>query len=193
MKFRAVELNRLDEETIANIRTWRNQDFIRKNMFNTHVITEEEHKRYIDKVKQDPNRGLFVFYLDGEPFGVFQYEVDLEANSVTNGNYLIDEKYQVMGYGAIMYYMIGVIQSAYLEVEKIYAEVIDTNKNAIRMHIRSGGILEGILKDYVTIDNVNHDVYRFSYLIKSPDENSRVAKLIKQLIEQEPLEDMLVL
>ncbi|MDE6433376.1 MAG: UDP-4-amino-4,6-dideoxy-N-acetyl-beta-L-altrosamine N-acetyltransferase [Lachnospiraceae bacterium] len=193
MKFRAVELNRLDEKTIADIRIWRNQEFVRRNMFQTHIITEEEHRKYIDKLKMDPNRGLFVFFLDNEPFGVFQYEVNPKEHTVTNGNYLIDETYQMMGYGTIMYYMIGVIEYTCLKVEKICAEVVDTNKDALNMQIRMGGTVEKILKDHVILDGVKHDVYQFSYPLRMWDENSRIAKIARSFIDEESLEDMLVL
>lgn len=193
MKFRAVELNRLDEETIANIRFWRNQEFVRKNMFQSHLITEEEHKRYIENVKKNPDRGLFVFYLDGEPFGVFQYELNREDNTATNGSYLIDEAYQIMGYGAIMYYMIGWIEYEYLHIDKLYAEVLDSNKEARPMQVRFGSVLEEVLKDYVEIDGVKHNVYRFSNKVNPPEKNSRIGRLVSQMIDNEPFQDMLVI
>ena len=74
--FKAVELNRLDENTISNIRLWRNAEFVRKQSFNKHEITEQEHANYIKKLKEDPNRGIFVFYLDDEPFAVYNYNIN---------------------------------------------------------------------------------------------------------------------
>lgn len=192
MKFRAVELNRLDEETIANIRTWRNQDFVRKNMFNTHIITEEEHKRYIDKVKQDPNRGLFVFYLDGEPFGVFQYEVNPKERSVTNGNYLIDEEYQSLGYGAIMNYMIGVMEYTYLDVDRVCGEVIDTNQRALKTNLRFGVVVEEVMRNHVILEGVAHDVYRVSSQAGNPEDDHKMTRLMKRLIDWEPVEELFV-
>lgn len=193
MKFRAVELNRLDEETIANIRIWRNQDFVRKNMFSTHIITEEEHKKYIEKIKTDPNRGLFVYYLDGEPFGVAAYEMDLKRLMVTGGAYLINEEYQALGYGMILYYMANVIEYFHLGAKREYAEVIDVNKKALSLLYQRGFVLEKTRKDCVMIDGVSHDVYCLSGQILMPDENSKATKLVRRLIEQEPMEDMLIL
>ena len=195
MKFRAVELNRLDEETIANIRIWRNQDFVRKNMFHSHIITEEEHKRYIDKMKQDPNRRLFVFYLDGKPFGVTQYDADFKQRILksTSGAYLIDEEYQAMGYGVILYHMGYMISYHHFGLRTEYVEIIDNNKSALALFYQKDYILDETYKKSVLIEGEKHEVYRLIGEIKPYNNNTKIEKMMKRLIDQEPMEDMLVL
>ena len=102
MKFRAVAIDKLDEDTVLKIREWRNQDFVREMMFNKHYITEEEHRDYVDMIKNDPNRNVFVFFLDGKPFEVFQYEIDVVDNSIHIGNYLIDIEYQCIIHSTVV-------------------------------------------------------------------------------------------
>lgn len=193
MKFRAVALNRLDGQTIDQIRIWRNQDFVRKNMFHPHIITEEEHIRYIEKMKKDENRELFVFYLDGDPFGIFQYELYPDERAVVSGSYLIDENYQVMGYGAIMHYMINQIICYYLDVDTIYAEVIDINKSAQKSMKRFRTEPDTILKDHIIIDGIAHDVYRYNLPVVLLDKESQIGKVTMAMITPEPLEDMVLM
>ncbi len=193
MKFRAIELNKLDEKVIADIRLWRNQDFVRKNMFHTHIITEQEHREYIEKSKKDPNKRFFVLFLDDKPFYVLYYDVNPEEHTSTKGGYLIDEEDQMYGYGTISYYMSGIIEFLYLDVKKVYAEVLDTNKKALRLHDKFGFVLEKKIKDYIEIDGVKHDVYQFSKSPQMWDENSKISKLVNRFIDQEPIEDMLIL
>ncbi len=129
-RFKAVELNCLDEATIREIRKWRNQDFVRRNMFTQDEISEENHMRWVENIRKDVNRHVFVFYLDDIPFGVENYTYDPEKNHVEIGNYLIDEEFQALGYGVIMTYFGLDIMYNVLGYENLYAEIIEYNKNA---------------------------------------------------------------
>lgn len=133
-KFKAIELNYLDEDTICDIRNWRNQDFVRQNMFCQDIITEEEHNQWIQKVKMNDNKNLFVFYLDDVPFGVVIYTYDTVNEWVEAGFYLIAEEYQEMGYGVIMSFFTSEIAYNVLEYGKGYGEIRGHNKRAARIN-----------------------------------------------------------
>ena len=183
-QFKAVELEQLDEATIHQIRLWRNSDFVRSKMYVQHEITEEEHTNYIEKVKQDRNRGLFVFYLDKHPFGVYQYEIHPEGNYVTNGCYLIDSSYSELGYGVILNYYICELAFYKLKVNKCFGEVIDLNKDAIHTNKRMGGKLEGILRQQVLKDGEYHDVYMFGILREEWEQRrEKLWKVLDEIIE----------
>lgn len=190
--FRAVELRCLDNDTVMKLREWRNQPFVKEMMFSQHDITEEEHRKYIEALKKDKNRGLFVFYLDKEPFAVLQYELNQKDRTVVTGSYLVDKQYQIMGYGCIMNYMIHVIEYCYLEADISYAEILDSNIEGIRLQKHFNGTLDDILKDYIVIDGICHDVYRYSHPIAMPDKKGKVGKLINIVIEPDSIEDMLI-
>lgn len=163
-RFRAVELKYLDKETINSIRRWRNQPFIRTRMYSQSEITENEHNRFIENMKNDENRGLFVFYFDEEPFGIYQYQIYPTGNYVINGYYLISEDYVGRGYGTIMSYFMLEINFEILNVNKSISEVIDINEESRSLNERIGAQLEGILREHVIIDGVYHDVYLYGML-----------------------------
>ena len=129
-KFKAIELNCLDEDTIQNIRSWRNQKFVRRNMFCQDIIAEEEHNQWVQRVKADDNKNVFVFYLDDVPFGVHVYTYDTENKWVEIGSYLVSEEYQAMGYGVIMSYFGADIMYNVLGYDTLYGEILEYNKNA---------------------------------------------------------------
>lgn len=193
--FKAVELNRLDENTISNIRLWRNAEFVRKQSFNKHEITEEEHANYIKKLKEDPNRGIFVFYLDDEPFAVYNYNINPLNNSVLVSFYLTDEDYQYMGYGAIMNYFVTQINFFVFNVNKQCGEIIDTNRKLIATLKKDEiPIIEGILREHIIIDGEYHDVYITGCLKK--DYNSKTDKnyrLINKIVNIQPLSECVLL
>lgn len=157
-KFRAIELNRLDNDTIMNIRTWRNQDFVRKQMFTQNIIEEDEHLRWINSIRKDDNRHLFVFYLDNEPFAVVQSRYYPEHDYVETGDYLISEEYQAMGYGTFVKFYCSEIMYSFLGYKKIHGEILDINKKNLRTAQR---IYQNIRKseEKREVDGSFHDVY----------------------------------
>lgn len=128
-KFKAIELNCLDEDTIQNIRNWRNQEFVRRNSFHQDIISEEEHSQWIQRVKADEYRNVFVFYLDDVPFGVVQYTYDTENQWVKEGAYLVSEEYSLVGYGPIMSFFSQDIAYNVLGYDTRYCEIFESNKN----------------------------------------------------------------
>lgn len=191
--FKAVELKYLDKETTEQIRIWRNSEFIRKQSFTNHIITPEEHKNFINKIKNDNNRGLFVFYLDDEPFGVYQYEINHLNNFVTIGNYLIDEEYQYMGYGAIMLYFILEINFRILNIHKQYGEVLDTNVKSLSIYKKLNSI-EGHFREHIKINESYHDLYTIGILEKDYKYiKTKLKNIINTIVKEEPIEHIVLL
>lgn len=190
--FKAVELNRLDKDTAEQIRIWRNNEFVRKQSFTTHIISPEEHKAFIDKIKNDKNRGLFVFYLDNEPFGVFQYEINL-SRVLTAGYYLTDEEYTYMGYGVIMCYYIYEISFSILKAHKYSAETLDSNKKLISMYKRDN-IIEGIRQEHILLDGTYHDIYLVGILEKNYSRiKSKLKPLVGVIVKEDAIENCVLL
>lgn len=186
MRFKAVELKCLDEETIAKIREWRNQPFVQQMMYSQKEISEEEHKKYIAALLEDTNRGLFVFYLDDEPFAVYQYTIHPEGNYVVDGIYLIAEEYQYMGYGVLLIYFVDEIKFHYLHCHKSYGEVIDINTRVIALNEKMGILREGVLRQQALVGNSYHDVWCYGMLASEWDEKKiKIEKLVFRLVEQE--------
>lgn len=186
MKFRAISFEQLDDDTIEQIRIWRNQDFVRTKMFHSTLISAEEHRNYISSLKKNTNKGLYVFYLDDLPFAVYQYEIYPEGNYVINGSYLIQEDSAILGYGAVMSYYINEIAFLELHVNKCFGQCLDTNKTAIRTNKRLGGELEGVLRQHILIGDQYHDVYCFGLL---KDEWEIIKPKIKRILQELSITD----
>lgn len=184
MKFKAVELKYLDEVTIKNIRVWRNQKFIADQMFTQHEIGEEEHQRWIDAVRKDENRHLFVFYLDDQPFAVVQSRYDPQHDYVETGDYLISEEYQAMGYGTILRYFISQIMFDYLGYEATYGEVLGTNQRSLKNLKKINASLKKVNRD---IDGKSREIYILLGDKKKWEEeqNSKLQCLVYKFVEKE--------
>lgn len=186
MKFKAVSLEHLDESTISNIRVWRNQSFVSEMMYTNHLITEDEHKKYIHAITNDVNRGLYIFYLDDRPFGVFQYQIHPEGNYVTSGNYLISLEDQEKGYGSIQLYFQNEIIFKCLKCNKSYGEVLEHNKKALITNKKMGGVLEGVLRQQRFYNGKYIDVYCFG-LLKSEwnEKKTKIAPIVFEFVEND--------
>lgn len=161
-KFKAIELKYLDENTIHKIREWRNADFVREMSFTRHIISPEEHLAFIQNLKEDPNRGLFVLYFDDEPVAVFHYVLHPESNSLTDSHYLTNEDYRYEGYGEVVAYLIKSIMFNILKVDYEISEILDNNKKLISA-CKKGDLIDKVLKDHIVIDGISHDVYQIKY------------------------------
>lgn len=180
MKFKAVELCRLDEETIKQIRNWRNQDFVRKMMYTQHEISEQEHLGFVENLKKDPNRGLFVYYLDEEPFGVFQYVWNREEESIRTGWYLTKEEYQDMGYGVFLRFFSLEIIYKVLKAKQVVGEVLGSNEKALLYY----GKPDRIEKNGVMINGQAQDICYFFVTSEQWEEiNRKEKKLVEQLVD----------
>lgn len=157
-RFKAVELNCLDETTIHEICNWRNQEFVRRNMFSQDEISIQAHLQWVQAMKNDMNRHLFVFYLDDVPFGVENYTYKPEHDWVEIGNYLISEEFQAMGYGVIMSYFGLDIMYNVLGYENMYAEIIEYNKKASAISRRFFGEDEEYKESTVELNGQGYKV-----------------------------------
>lgn len=138
-RIKAIELRQLDEETICKIREWRNQDFVRKNMFHQDIITAEEHEQWIQKVRLDNNRYLFVLYIDDIPLGVCTYIYNMQDDIVEMGHYLISEEDQTMGYGVLLTYFGLDIMYNVLHYNRMRSQTLVTNKRVKGINRYLGG------------------------------------------------------
>ena len=158
MKFKAIELRCLDEHTIRNIREWRNQEFIKEQMFTQNEIGEDEHQAWIEAMRADDNRHLFVFYLDDAPFAVMQSRYYPQYGYAEIGDYLISEDYQAMGYGTFIKFFCAKIMYDHLGYARTYGEILDTNSKNLRTEKKIFGNLRKSQKQK-TVDGITHDVY----------------------------------
>lgn len=186
-KLRAVSLDCLDDDTIRQIRIWRNQDFVRKWMFHQEMINEEEHLSWISSIKKDSSRDVYVFYLDDEPLGIYQYRVFDDGITIEVGNYLINESYIELGYGTILVYAFSQIAYKVLGFKKMYSEVLETNRKVLKLNMRSGIFP---YKEYINSDG--NKVYCFIGDIVDDNNCEMQKRLFCRLIENEPWEDRVI-
>lgn len=184
--FKAVELKYLDNNTINKIREWRNQEFVREQMFTQNVIQEYEHQKWIDMIRNDDNRHLFVFYLDDNPFAVMQSRYYPEYEYVETGDYLISQEYQAMGYGTFNMYFIPEIIYHYLNYNCIHGEILDSNEKNLRNARKMGNVIKK-LPETREVNGKLHDVYTVdsNVYLWNEVQKYKIEKLVSKFIYEE--------
>lgn len=187
-RLRTVSLDRLDNDTIEQMRIWRNQDFVRKQMHHKNIISPQEHRKWVDLIKNDDRRNVFVLYLDDEAIGVYQYRIIDDAGTIELGDYLISEDYQNKGYGFIISYAFWQIAYQVLHAKRGYYEVIESNTSMLKMAHRNK---DDMIREYINEDGLKVFCYTFTYEAEKPQ--SRKYQLFHRLIIEEPWENRVVI
>jgi UDP-4-amino-4,6-dideoxy-N-acetyl-beta-L-altrosamine N-acetyltransferase len=148
-KIRFVGLRKLDSSIAADIRHWRNAPHVSRYMFSRRAVGEAEHADFIDRLKADPDRELYVFYINGVPKGVLQYELRPDARRVSMGYYLKEERDMFGSYGVFAKFLF--IEYAFIELgaHKVFGEALKRNEKVLALHERFGYTLEGALREHV--------------------------------------------
>lgn len=98
--------NILNTEYISVMRKWRNQDFVRRNMTNQDIISEEEHIKYIQMLKEESDvRKVYVALKNNViPFAVVNFIINRQEHYIEPGMYIINKDFLGKGYGQIVSY-----------------------------------------------------------------------------------------
>jgi UDP-4-amino-4,6-dideoxy-N-acetyl-beta-L-altrosamine N-acetyltransferase len=151
---------------------WRNKDHIRKNMYNEDLITIDQHYKWFETLQLNSDKETYLFYLNGSPKGVINFNIDI-YNAKCDWGFYLGEDLVPKGTGALMGYL--AIEHAFrkLKVRKITGEVFDFNRKSKLFHENLGFEQEGIFKSHIRKKHFYHDIYVYS-IFKDKWENSKI-------------------
>lgn len=90
--YKFVNFVMLDEETIENIRIWRNHPDIRKRMYSEDEIPKESHHRFVRSLNNCDTKYYWLVYRGNEPVGTINLvDIDTANNNGQIGFYLIPD------------------------------------------------------------------------------------------------------
>ncbi|WP_017904268.1 UDP-4-amino-4,6-dideoxy-N-acetyl-beta-L-altrosamine N-acetyltransferase [Pseudomonas asplenii] len=169
----------------AHVRTLRNQNDVRKYMYTSHEITEEEHLGWLDSLRGNDRQRVFVVIRDGQVLGVVSLNAINTAQKTADWAFYLDTALQGKGLGSIVEFWM--LDYAFNEagLEKLNCEVLETNPSVIKMHQKFGFELEGvrrknILKDGNRIDVILLGITKEEWSNKRPAVEPLIARLAEQ-------------
>lgn len=131
-----TRLEKMNESDLKMVLKWRNQDCIRKYMFNNEIIAFNDHRKWFDHLIGDPLKKVGIFYLNDSPCGFLQINV-LFGHSCEWGFYIGDQT-APKGAGTVLGYLALNYIFDTLHMSRVNAEIIGFNKRSISYHIKFG-------------------------------------------------------
>jgi len=137
------------------VREWRNLPEIRRWMWTQHIITEEEHQKWLDNLKTDESQVWFVIYANSKPVGLIGVKgMDLHHRVAREkAFYIVGCK----GIAVEVEKMFLDIMFNIYPIDKIGLSYIDGNIIE-HVHNKTGFIREGILRNHAILDGKPADV-----------------------------------
>ncbi len=157
-KIEHYKLTDVSENHKKLILNWRNAEHIRKNMFDEHVITEEEHTRWFENLKTDKMIIGKILLYKGLPIGFVNFtDLDYKNNKGYWGFY-IGERKAPKGSGKAMALLALDYVFEEFKLRKLCSQIFEFNEISIRYHLKIGFSEEGRLKQHIFRNNRYYDV-----------------------------------
>lgn len=125
---------------------WANDPTVRKNAFNTSLITYSEHVKWFNKSISYEKRSIFICIKDNKPVG--QIRID-EEESIGLISYSVDKNERGRGIGSKMIKMIsGIVRCEYKDIS-ILKGLVKKENIASRKAFLNNGYRELEQKEYM--------------------------------------------
>lgn len=149
----------LDIKEMEMVLRWRNNKSVRKWMYQSHIISPDEHIHFIDKLKED-NKNFYWLVKNnvGEYMGVISLNrVDFSNKNAYLGVYS-NSDCKKSGAGSLLIGCLKELVFEKLNFHSLKLEVIANNEQAVTFYKKLGFSEEGKLKEFVFKDSKWHDM-----------------------------------
>lgn len=161
------KLRPIDDSELLMMLSWRNQENVRKNMYNTHIISEEEHLSWYEKsVRNNPSVQYFMYEnAQQKPLGIVCFtNIDRTNQQSSWGFYTTYEAPK--GTGSCMEFLALDYAFNELKLHKLSCEVLEHNLAVVRLHKKFGFQQEGFFREHHLHEGQFCGVYRLAVLEK---------------------------
>lgn len=139
-----MNLNDKEKEMVRN---WRNNDVVRKWCYLEHIISVEEHYKFMKKLEEDNQNFYWLAESKNEYIGVVSFNrVDFKNKNAYLGIY---SNPQLKGMGSLLMECLKRIAFDIVHLHTLKLDVLKDNKKAISFFEKSGFKKEGMLKEFV--------------------------------------------
>ena len=154
-----VGLRPLRDDDKDRLLAWRNSPEVAAYMYTDHQISPEEHARWFAGAADDARRAYWVIEMDGAPVGLANlYDIDRSNRRCAWAYYLAEPSVRGRGVGGYVEYL--VIERVFGEfgLQKLWCEVLDSNRGVWRMHQKFGFKEEARFRRHVLKNGAMEDV-----------------------------------
>lgn len=153
-KLRVIRDNELEL-----MRSWRNENNVRANMFTQHIISRKEHLEWWEKSKDRSDLQYFMYEYEGIPSGIAAFtDIDNKCKNSCWAFYASPTAQK--GVGSKIEFLILDHAFNSMDLHKLFCEVLAFNKEVINLHQKFGFQIEGIFRDQYKKNDYFVDIYR---------------------------------
>lgn len=142
----------------AHVRTLRNQPDVRKYMYTSHEISEQEHAKWLTSLQGNPRQQVFVVIKDEQALGVVSLNAINALQKTADWAFYLDIALQGKGLGSLVEFWMLDYAFNVAGLEKLNCEVLAMNAAVVKMHQKFGFEIEGVRRQNVVKDGVRVDV-----------------------------------
>ena len=142
----------------AHIRTLRNQPDVRKFMYTSHEISEQEHANWLASLQGNSRQQVFVVIKDEQAVGVVSLNAINVLHKSADWAFYLDVGLQGKGLGSVIEFWMLDYAFDVAGLEKLNCEVLAMNAAVVKMHQKFGFEIEGVRRQNILREGVRIDV-----------------------------------
>lgn len=152
----------MTEADLGLVLAWRNHADIRRYMFNTKTVTEDEHRRWFERATADTERALLIFEREGQAAGFASFSCGPHPRVADWGFYAAPGAPKGTGRALGN----AALQHAFdhLALHKVCGLVMGSNTRSVNLHLGIGFRQEGLLREHHFDGSSYQDVLCFGLL-----------------------------
>lgn len=134
-KIRFVDVLQVDDKLRDTIRRWRNRREIRKYMLTQHLISKEEHSRWLSGLRETVNQKVWIVFTDNVPIGsVYLQNLDYSRRYSEWGLYIAEPAYRGKGLGKCIVLRLLEVYFDEMGFETLSTKVLSDNVAALGLY-----------------------------------------------------------
>ena len=149
----------------ARVFAWRNRPEVAAHMYADHLITDVEHRAWLERALAGGDRHYWIIEADAAPVGLANVvRINPVARRCELGHYIANTALRGLGIGACVEYFILQQVFTALKLNKLWCEVLVENQAAWRLHESFGFRREAHFRDHVFKGGRFRDVFGLGVL-----------------------------
>ena len=142
----------------AHVRTLRNQEDVRKFMYTSHEISEQEHANWLASLQGNSRQQVFVVIKDEQAVGVVSLNAINVLHKSADWAFYLDVGLQGKGLGSVIEFWMLDYAFDVAGLEKLNCEVLAMNAAVVKMHQKFGFEIEGVRRQNILREGARIDV-----------------------------------
>ncbi|TQI70414.1 UDP-4-amino-4,6-dideoxy-N-acetyl-beta-L-altrosamine N-acetyltransferase [Gramella sp. Hel_I_59] len=160
-----ISLRLLEEKDIELVRKWRNSPEVSQYMHSVKLITEEQQKRWFEKMNQDDSSIYWIVEYENEDLGLaYITDIDKTLSKCSWGFYLGNVNVRGKGIGKKITIHVCRYVFEELELNKLIAEIFKFNERVIHLTEKFGFRREAYFREHSFKDGKYIDVVGIAML-----------------------------